>query len=124
MACEEKYLNMMNQWLILKQEGKGFDKYLKRQGYNTVAVYGMGIYGRHVIRELQGTEIRISYGIDRKKIMPYKNVEVLQPTERMSPVDAIINTVLCEHVNIKSYLAQICESPVLSLEDIVFGSYE
>lgn len=124
MACREKYLNMLNQWLILKQEGKGLDRYLKRQGYNIIAVYGMGIYGRHVIRELQGTEIRISYGIDRKKIKPYKNVDVLQPTEGMPSVDVIINTVLCEHVNIKSYLAQICESPVLSLEDIVFESYE
>lgn len=32
---------MMNQWLILKQEGKGIDKYLKKCGYSTVAVYGI-----------------------------------------------------------------------------------
>lgn len=123
MIWESKYLNMMNQWLILKQEGKSIDGYLKKCGYNVVAVYGMAVYGRHVIRELQGSDIKILYGIDRKKVESYKQIKVIQPTEGMPPVDAIINSVLRDHINIKSYLAQICDSPVVSLEDIIFESY-
>lgn len=123
MAWEGQYLNMMNQWLILKQEGKRIDRYLKKRGYNVIAVYGMAVYGRHLIRELQGSDVRILYGIDRKKIESYKNIDVLQPTGKMPYVDAVINTVLHDHVNIKIHLAGLINSPVLSLEDVVFESY-
>lgn len=123
MEWEGKYLNMMNQWLILKQEGKGIDRYLKKHGYNIIAVYGMAIYGRHVIRELQESDVKILYGIDRKEMEPYKKIEVLQPVEEMPHVDAVINTVLHDHINIKFHLAGIISSPVVSLEDIIFESY-
>ncbi|MBD5489850.1 MAG: hypothetical protein HDR13_13850 [Lachnospiraceae bacterium] len=120
---EERYLNMMHQWLILRQEGKSIDRYLKRQGYNSVAVYGMAIYGRHVIRELKESDIKIIYGIDRRKVDAYMNIQVLQPTEKLPHVDAFINTVLNDHAGIKDCLAKIADSPVISLEDIIFESY-
>ena len=123
MAWEDRYLNMMNQWLILKQEGKGIDRYLKKHGYNTAAVYGMAIYGRHVIRELQESDIKVLYGIDRREMQAYKNIKVLQPVEGIPPVDIIINTVLHDHAEIKSCMAQITDSPVVNLEDIIFESY-
>lgn len=123
MTLEGRYLNMMNQWLILKQEGKGIDRYLKRHGYNKVAVYGMAIYGRHVIRELQESDVKIMYAIDRREMDAYKNVEVIQPAEGMSMVDIIINTVLSDHTGIKTNLAQLTSCPVVSLEDVIFESY-
>lgn len=118
------YLYMMNQWLILKQEGKSIARYLKRNGYHSVAVYGMAIYGRHVIRDLQGTDIAVVYGIDQKKMNPYLGVEVLQPVKELPRVDVIINSVLRDHMNIKAELSRITDIPVVSLEDVVFGSYE
>ncbi len=123
MAFEQRYLNMMNQWLILKQEGKSISSYLRKQGYKTAAIYGMAIYGRHVVRELQSSEIEVLYGIDRKKLKPYKNIEILQPEKKLPYVDIIINTVLHDCVNIKAELAKITDSPVSDLEDIIFESY-
>lgn len=123
MTLEGRYLNMMNQWLILKQEGKGIDRYLKRHGYNTVAVYGLAIYGRHVIRELQESDVKIMYGIDRREMDAYKNVKVIQPAKGMPLVDIIINTVLHDHIGIKTNLAQLTSSPIVSLEDVIFESY-
>lgn len=114
---------MMNQWFILKHEGKGIDRYLNKKGCSTVAVYGMAVYGRHVIRELQGSNIKVLYGIDRRKLSPYMDIAVLPPTEKLPPVDIIINTVLGDHANIQSDLAKLTDSPVVSLEDVVFESY-
>ncbi len=119
-----QYLDMMNQWLILRQEGKNIGEYLKKKGYQAVAVYGMAMYGRHVIRELSGRDITISYGIDRKKMKPYKDIKVLQPTEKLPSTDIIINTVIHENANIAAALANLTDIPVVSLEEIVFGSYD
>ena len=118
------YLNMMNQWLILKQEGKSIARYLERNGFSSVAVYGMAIYGRHVVRDLRGTGITVVYGLDQKKMKPYLGVEILQPTETLPQADVIINSVLPDHVNVKVSLSQITDIPVISLEEVVFGSYE
>lgn len=118
------YLSMMNQWLILKQEGKGIARYLERNGFRTVAVYGMAIYGRHVVRDLQGTDIAVAYGLDRKKMKPYLGVEILQPTGGLPQADVIINSVIRDNMNIKAALSQITDIPVISLEEVVFGSYE
>ena len=117
------YLEMMNQWFILKQEGKGIDNFLRKKGYYRVAVYGLALYGRHVIRDLEGTDIKVLYGIDQKKVNPYKGVKVLQPTKELPAVDVILNTVLRDHSNIEKALAKITDIPVLNLEDVVFESY-
>ena len=119
-----QYLDMMNQWLILKQEGKNIAKYLRKKGYSSVAIYGMAIYGRHVVRELTGTDITIAYGIDWKKMKPYEGVEVLQPNDKLPFADVIINTVIHENAGIAVALAKLTKVPMISLEEVIFESYD
>ncbi len=124
MAWEKKYLNMMNQWMILKYENKGIDRYLNKKGYHLIAIYGMAIYGRHVVRDLEKSNINIAYGIDQKKMKPYKGIEILQPIMILPYADVIINTVVHDQVKIKSTLEVITNIPILSLEDIIFDAYD
>ncbi len=124
MTRDKKYVDMMNQWFILKQEGKGIEKYFQKNGYYSIAIYGMSIYGRHLVRELQGTDINIVYGIDQKRMNPYKNIKVLQPFHELPDIDVIVNTVIFEHTNIKKSLLEITNSPVICLEDIIFERYD
>lgn len=125
MRIEEckRYLDMMNQWLILEQEGKRIDKFIKTQGWCKVAVYGMAIYGRHVIRELKKTDCMVVYAIDQKKIDDYEGVKVWKPTDSLPKADVVINSVIHEHDIIAAEIHSIVLCPVVSLEDIVFGSY-
>ncbi len=119
----ERYLDMMNQWLILSQEGKRIDRFIRNQGWQSVAIYGMAIYGRHVIRDLKKTDCTVAYGIDRKKMDRYEGIEILQPINQLPDVDVIINSVLHRHDEIAGVLQKIVSCPVVSLEDVVFGSY-
>lgn len=118
-----RYLDMMNQWLILKQEKKSIYSYIKKQGWKSVAIYGMAIYGRHVIRELKETDCIVMYGIDRKEMNEYEGIEIVKPTEKLSKVDAVINTVIYEHAAIEKILKNALLCPVVSLEDIIYASY-
>ncbi|MBD5492109.1 MAG: glycosyltransferase [Lachnospiraceae bacterium] len=120
---DKRYRDMMDQWLILKQERKSIADYLAAKGYRSIAIYGMAICGRHVIRELQATDITIVYGIDRNKINPYMGIEVRQPVGELPCVDAIVNTAIFDHANIQKMLAKLTEIPVVSLEDVIFESY-
>lgn len=119
-----RYNIMLNQWLIIKQSGEGLDIYLKNKGFKEIAIYGMGIYGRHLVRELQGSAVRISYGIDRKKMASYNGVEVFQLGNGLLRVDAIVNTVINEHESVYRNLREVFDCPIINLEDLVFDSYE
>lgn len=118
-----RYLNMMNQWLILGQEGKHLDKFLKEHGWYKIAVYGMAIYGRHIIREMQNTDCVVEYAIDRKRMEDYYGVKVLKPTDSLSEVDVVINSVIHDHDRIAREMYNIFHCPIVSLEDVVFESY-
>lgn len=122
MWCD-RYLDMMNQWLILKQEGKSITAYINRQGWQSVAIYGMGIYGRHIVRELEGTNYIIAYGIDRKVEGEYKGVKIFKPTDSLSEVDVVINSVIYDQNSIEKKLRNRISCPLVSLEDIVYSSY-
>lgn len=120
----QKYLQMMNQWLILEQEGKNLEKFFLIRNYRKIAIYGMAIYGRHLVRELENGQVKVMYGIDQKELKPYKNVEIYHLTDQLPTVDLVVNTVLQEHESIKMQLENYYKCPVISLEDVVFDSYE
>lgn len=120
----DQYLRMMDQWLILKQEGKCLDRYLLHCKYHNIAIYGMSVYGRHLIRELQGSAINILYGVDISNINPYHGIPVYRPMVELPRVDAVINTVLWDHASIKKKLSKKVNCPIISLEDVVYGSYD
>ncbi len=123
MIREKRYLDMMNQWVILNYEKKGIAEYLKQKGYHIIAVYGIAIYGRHVIRELEGSDIEIAYGIDQRKMKPYKDIKIIQPVTELPYADVIINTVIHDHKRIQSILNGITKIPLISLEDMIFDAY-
>lgn len=125
MCCMQpkRYLDMLNQWLILKQEGKSIAEYIRKQGWKMVAVYGMGIYGRHIIRELSDTECTVAYGIDQKADGEYKGVKILRPTVRLPEVDVVINSVIYDQNDIEENLRNVISCPLVRLEDIIYLSY-
>ena len=118
-----RYLDMMNQWIILKQEGKSITSYIGKQGWRLIAVYGMGIYGRHIVRELEGTNCIVAYGIDRKVEGEYKGIKIFKPSGYLPEADVVINSVIYEQNNIEISICGTISCPLVSLEDIIFSSY-
>ncbi len=119
----KRCLDMMNQWLILKQEGKSIDSYIKRQGWHSVAIYGMGIYGRHIVRELEDADCIVAYGIDQKVEGEYKGVKIFKPVEGLPEVDVVINSVIYDQDCIEKNLRNVISCPLVSIEDIIYSSY-
>lgn len=120
---EKQYLNVMHQWLILKQKNMSLSDILKEYHVNHTAVYGMGILGRHIIRELEGTGITVDYGIDQKNMDAYKDIMVYPPNHSLQKVDAVINTVVWAQREIEQLLKEKLNCPVLNLEELVFDRY-
>ena len=118
----KNYYNMLNQWLILKQENKTLINYFEDNNYKRIAIYGMGEMGNRLYDELKDSNIEISYVIDQNAMLTYAEVPVVDPEEgEFEEVDVIIVTATFAYDEIAEIVNEKCNCSIVSLEDIVFS---
>lgn len=113
-------MQMFNQWLIDKQEGKNLARFFEDKGYKSIAIYGMSYLGERLVDELKGSGIEVKYAIDKNADNIYADVEVKQPSDDLPEVDAVVVTAVYFFDEIESELAELVDCPVISLEDVLF----
>lgn len=111
---------MMNQWVNVKQENKSVAEYLEKNGYTEIAVYGMNYVGETLMRELENSNVKIKYGIDKNAENIYMDVDLLTPDDDLPTVDAIIVTAITFFEDIEQSLSGKVDCPILSMEDILY----
>ncbi len=116
----KSYYNMLNQWLILKQEGKTLEKYFTDNGYKTIAIYGMGEMGNRLYDELKGTGIEVKYAIDKDAAGIYSDLDVVDVEDEFEEVDAVIVSAIFAFDEIEKILSEKLNCPIVSLEDVVY----
>ena len=116
----KSYYNMLNQWLILKQEGKNLEQFFIDNDYNSIAIYGMGEMGNRLYEELKNTSIEVKYAIDKNAESTYSELKVLDVEDDLTPVDAIIVSAIFAFDEIEEKLTEVVDYPVVSLEDVVY----
>lgn len=110
---------LMNQWVKIKQKKKKLEEYLIRHNFRTIAVYGMSYVGERLVEELEDSEVKIAYGIDRNSSKTYADIEMVSPDCIRKEVDAVIVTSIYFMDEIKRNLSVNLSCPIISLEDIL-----
>lgn len=113
-------LELFDQWMMKKQEGKTVSDYLRENGFRTIAIYGMGYLGKRLYDELKDSEIEVRYAIDKNADNLYLELDVISPDENMPEVDLIIVTAVYFFDEIEGMLTNLTECPVVSFEDILY----
>lgn len=111
---------MMNQWVLVKQEGKNLASYFEKNNYRKIAVYGMSYAGERLLNELKGSGIEVAYGIDQNADGIYSDIKIVTKEDALEPVDAIVVTPVFFFQEIEKDLAEKVDCPILSLEDILY----
>ncbi len=115
------YYNMLNQWLLLKQEGKSLEKYFTENGYKTIAIYGMGEMGNRLYDELKNSSVvEIKYAIDKNAAGTYSELDVIDVDDEMDEVDVIVVSAIFAFDEIEEELSAKTDCPIISLEDVVY----
>lgn len=115
------YYTMLNQWLLLKQEGKSLEKYFIDNGYKTVAIYGMGEMGNRLYDELKDSDVvEVKYAIDQNAADTYVEIDVRDIDDHLEEVDVIVVTATFAFEEIKESLDKKISYPIVSLEDVVY----
>lgn len=111
---------MMNQWVKIKQEGKNLASYFVKKGYNMIAIYGMSYAGQTLIRELEGTNVRTVYGIDKNVTSITACIDVFTMEDALAEVDVVVVTAITFFNEISVKLMNKLNCPVISLESILY----
>lgn len=111
---------MMDHWVEVKQEGKNLAEYFKREGYKTVAIYGMHYAGERLYAELKNTEIEVKYGIDKNADTLYSELDIYHPDADLEHVDVVVITPVYFFSDISKELSEKFTCPIISLEDILY----
>lgn len=80
------------------------ERYFLHRNIKKVAVYGVGIYGKALLRKLRDTSIVVCYGIDMRADVKDVGIPVVNPDSELGAVDAVIVTPVAEFEGIREML--------------------
>jgi len=112
---------VMDQWMQAKQDGKSMEKGLLEKGYYTIAVYGIHYLGERLVQELEGTQVRVLYAIDKNRDSTNSDLRVLRPDQELPVVDAIIIASTIYFYAMRKNIYERVKCPIISIEEAVEG---
>ena len=128
-ACrrEQVYKGLLELWMKLRDRHISLAGFFHGMGIRTIAVYGAGIFGKHLYYELQGSGVHISYFLDRQQDgKPAEaGMRMIYPGDPAGPVDAIIVTPVMEYEQIKEQLRGLYADftgEIISIETVLWNA--
>lgn len=115
-----EFYHVLERWLYIKQENRSLTEYFDRNGYKTVAIYGMKELGERLYDELKGTNVKVQYAIDKNAGQIVADIDVVTPQDALGQVDVIVVTPIHYFNDIESELSQVMDCPIVSIEDIIY----
>lgn len=114
------YWRLMDKWLSLKEENRSLADILEKKHIYKVAIYGVGMLGKHLINDLLDSNIEIVCAMDKKVIDKKYDFPVIQIVEKIPDgipeSDVVIITPVYEFSNIKKLFEKKKMENVISLE--------
>ncbi len=115
----ESYWRIMDQWLLLKEENIQVSDLLEDRNIHRVIIYGMGMIGKHLVRDLAGSNIKIVCAIDRQEMREEIGFPVINVDDIIPEADAVIVTPSYDYTNIKKNLEEKGLKNIISIETIL-----
>ena len=111
-----------DRWMKLLEAGKSIKDFVEKYGYKKIAIYGMGMFAEHIMRELPSGVVTL--GIDRKvidnpEIAKKWEIPVINPFDEFPEVDAIIVTVGYDFCNIYHGIKNKTKCDIHSIEEVL-----
>lgn len=128
MRNEEKFrknMNCLDKWLSNYEQDKRIAIYLKARQIQRVGVYGYGILGKHLVRELRQQNFPISWVMDRKAAGDEISGTLMRPDEmdRLEDVDIAVITTLADLEEVENSLLRYLTGEIISVEELIEAIY-
>ena len=116
------YWRIFNIWMEKLEADESPAKYLVKMGYYNIAIYGYGMFGKHLVCQLNKENIRIKYIIDRQKDKKTKDIKLYTLDDQFPEVDCVVVTVLYDYERIEQALKTKLTCDVISIDMLFNGN--
>ncbi|WP_051635387.1 glycoside hydrolase family 99-like domain-containing protein [Selenomonas sp. ND2010] len=110
------YWRVLDLWVGMLEKSDTPLTYLKKAGYDSVAVYGYGMLGKHLVFQLQKKGFDVKYVIDRQIERKADGIPLYTLQENLPKVDVVIVTVLYDYDNIASEIKKISDVDIIPID--------
>ncbi|MGO5069825.1 glycosyltransferase family 2 protein [Roseburia faecis] len=110
---------MLDLWLTNKEEHKSCERYLKSLDANQIVIYGCGVLGRHLIKELQSIDITVEAIIDRDISKGVDGIKTIKIGDEISSDSIIVVTPLIQQQNIVNELEKYYGNKIIYINQII-----
>lgn len=114
----ESYLNLLDLWMTLRENGVSIADSLIKKGITKVGIYGWGIFGRHLAKELENSGVELVAVIDQNKSIVDSEYISYSPKEKLPKMDILIVTAYFFYNEIKDFY-QRDELKLVSIETLI-----
>ncbi len=115
------YWEIMDRWLSMHDNGTSPADLLKERGITSISLYGVGMLGMHLVKDLQANGIAIEYGVDRMRYGIDIGFRVYSPDEELPETECMIITVPSEFESIRSTLAGKVKGELLNIGELILS---
>ncbi len=115
----KSYWRFYDKWITAFEHGKYVSEYLLKQGYMHVAIYGLGMVGRHLVEQLNNSDVTIDFGIDVRGDDERRIFDVYTPEDDLPETQIIIVAVTYGFSEIYTNLRNKVACEVISLDEII-----
>ena len=114
------YMNLLDIWMNLREKNIRISKFLEKYEYKKVAIYGYGIFGKHLLTELKEDNVDVRYIIDRRNNISDDEIKVCNIEEHLQNIDVIIITPILDYEEIyKTIIKNNMDVSIISLKEII-----
>lgn len=118
----KSYWKTFDKWLTMHEKGITIPAVLLSRGISSVTIYGLGMIGRHLVNELQQSEVQVICGIDRNSDLKDDFEFEIHSIKSLDNVDKTIDLIIAvsyEFDAIKDELIKCgWKGNILLLEDL------
>lgn len=112
-----------DRWLALLENNVNISDYLKKYNVQTVAIYGFGYLGKHLITQIERSGIKIEYLIDRMAAtLRHPQYKIFTLENPLPKVDAVVITPIVPFYEIYEELKKKVDARIFSIEEMIFES--
>lgn len=116
---ERNYKQLLELWMTLREKNISVNQYFEKRIFKRIAIYGVGIFGRHLYYELKNSTIEVECFIDQNSKGELEGVEIIMPGKQIKSVDVIVVTPFMEYVKIRDSLRKFYSCEIISINSVL-----
>lgn len=93
LAKYKKFTNILQKWILIQGYSK-IAEYLLKRGYSNIAIYGYGLLGKLLYKELQKSACNIDYVIDKNELLKQDETCIFHETNNLPQADIVVVTTI------------------------------